>query len=77
VTRSSTDVFNVAFLHLSTLPGQIAHNRNLIEKSIHAAAAAGANWIVTPELAVCGYTFAEHAGTDWIMPQSDIWMSRI
>jgi omega-amidase len=77
VTRSSTDVLNVALLHLAPLPGQIAHNRNLIEKSIHAAAAAGANWIVTPELAVCGYAFAEHAGTDWIVPQPDNWMSRI
>ncbi len=33
--------------------------------------------IITTELCVCGYTFTERIGTDWIMPQPDRWMTRI
>jgi predicted amidohydrolase len=29
---------------------------------------------MTPELAVCGYTFTDRIGTDWITPQPDPWM---
>lgn len=77
MTQSRFDVLKIALLHLAPLPGQIADNRNLIEDSIRVAADAGASWIITPELAVCGYTFVEHAGTDWIMPQPDAWLARI
>jgi predicted amidohydrolase len=41
------------------------------------AAAAGANWVVTPELAVSGYTFAKELGTEWIAAQPDSWMDEI
>ncbi|HSN03603.1 MAG TPA: carbon-nitrogen hydrolase family protein [Nitrospira sp.] len=67
----------IAFLHLAPLPGQIAHNRRLIEAAVTTAAQAGATWILTPELAVCGYTFADQIGTDWIEPQPDAWMTRL
>lgn len=65
---------SVALLHLAPLPGDLDHNRRLIERSVHKAAEAGADWIVTPELAVCGYTFVPTIGTDWIGPQPDAWM---
>jgi predicted amidohydrolase len=41
------------------------------------AARAGADWIVTPELPICGYTFAQTLGTEWILPQPDPWMTKL
>jgi predicted amidohydrolase len=60
-------------LHLAPAPGDVAGNRRLIERGVESAAANGADWIVTPELAVSGYTFQERIGTDWIDPQPDAW----
>jgi predicted amidohydrolase len=68
-------VLRVAFLHLSPVPGKLAHNRRLLETAIDVAAAASAGWIVTPELCTCGYSFADRLGTDWIQPQPDPWMA--
>ena len=70
-------VIRVAFLHLAPLPGDLVMNRRLIETAVAAAAEAGAAWILTPELAVCGYSFADRIGTDWIEPQPDPWMTRL
>ncbi|MCC6141851.1 MAG: carbon-nitrogen hydrolase family protein [Nitrospira sp.] len=67
----------IAFLHLAPVPGDLAGNRRLIENAAMQAAAAGANWILTPELAVCGYSFAGRIGTDWIAPQPDEWMTQM
>jgi 5-aminopentanamidase len=67
---------NVALLHLAPRAGDLAFNKLLIEAAIMKAAA-GADWVITPELAVCGYTFAPLIGTDWICVQPDPWMSRI
>ena len=41
------------------------------------AANRGATWILTPELAVTGYTFADGLGTQWIKPQPDHWMAKV
>ncbi len=65
----------IAFLHLAPLPGDLAHNRRLVETAIARAADQGATWIVTPELCLTGYTFADSLGTDWILPQPDPWMT--
>ena len=67
----------IALLHLAPIPGDLTQNRRRIETAMTTAARAGAAWIVTPELCVCGYTFTDTLGTDWIMPQPDPWMSRI
>lgn len=67
----------IAFLHLAPFPGDLVRNRQLIETAMILAAEAGASWILTPELAVCGYSFADHIGTDWIEPQPDLWMTRL
>lgn len=64
----------IAFLHLAPRPGDLAHNRRLIERGITAAADLGAAWVLTPELGVCGYTFADRIGTGWIHPQPDGWV---
>ena len=67
----------IAFLHLAPIPGALAKNRHLIAHAITKAACLGAAWIITPELAVGGYTFADTLGTDWIAPQPDPWMEKV
>jgi len=69
-----TPALRIALLHLAPLPGDLTHNRRLIEKAVTTAAGLGATWIITPELCVCGYQFADRIGTDWISPQPDPWM---
>ena len=64
----------VAMLHLAPELADVAHNRALAEKGLSRAAALGAHWVITPELFVTGYKFAEMIGTDWILPQPDEWM---
>ena len=73
----STAPLLIAFLHLAPTPGDIVGNRRLIEQAIIAAAQGGASWILTPELVVCGYSFSERIGTDWIIPQPDRWMKEM
>lgn len=68
---------HIALLHLAPIPGALAQNRHLITRAITRAACLGATWIITPELAVSGYTFADTLGTDWIAPQPDPWMNKI
>ena len=41
----------------------------LVETAVTTAAGLGATWILTPELCICGYAFADQIGTDWIVPQ--------
>ncbi len=67
----------IAFLHLAPIPGDLSGNRRLIETAVMQAAQAGAAWILTPELAVCGYSFVDRIGTDWIVPQPDEWMTQM
>ena len=67
----------IALFHLETVPGAIERNRHLIVEAIKHAAALGAQWIVTPELAVCGLQFAHVVGLDWIQPQPDPWMQQV
>ena len=64
----------VAMLHLAPELADVAHNRGLAEKGLARAAALGAQWVITPELFITGYKFAEMIGTDWILPQPDEWM---
>ncbi len=70
-------VGKIALLHLETVPGAIERNRHVIVEAIKHAATTGAEWIVTPELAVCGLQFAHSVGTDWIQPQPDLWMQQV
>ena len=64
----------VAMLHLAPVVADVAHNRSLVERGLACAAQMGAQWVITPELFVTGYKFAEVIGTDWICPQPDDWM---
>ena len=64
----------IAKLHLSPITADIPHNRDLAERGLALAAELGADWVITPELFITGYKFAEVIGTDWILPQPDDWM---
>ncbi|MGE0471088.1 MAG: hypothetical protein Nkreftii_001747 [Candidatus Nitrospira kreftii] len=70
-------VGKIALLHLETVPGAIERNRYVIVEAIKHAAGTGAEWIVTPELAVCGLQFAHVVGSEWIQPQPDPWMQQV
>ena len=64
----------VALFHLAPRPGDLAYNRRLVETAVTTAAGRGAAWILTPELCISGYAFADAIGTDWIVPPPDPWM---
>jgi N-carbamoylputrescine amidase len=66
----------IAFLHISLVSGDIKRNRYVIVEGVKHAAAQGAQWIIAPELAVCGLQFVPIIGTDWIQPQPDAWMQQ-
>jgi predicted amidohydrolase len=70
-------VMRIAFLHLSPIPGDLSGNRECIRHGVIKAADKGARWVLTPELATCGYTFAESHGLDWIEPAPDPWSAEI
>ena len=64
----------IALLHLAPITSDIPYNRALVERGTRAAAEAGADWVVTPELCIPGYMFMKQIGADWIRPQPDPWM---
>jgi predicted amidohydrolase len=72
-----TGTLRIALLHLAPIPGDLARNRRLVETAVTAAARLGATWIITPELILTGYTFADSIGTKWILPQPDSWMTHM
>lgn len=71
------NILRIAFLHLAPVAGDISGNRNLLNQGIEEAARLGAQWVLTPELCVCGYSFADRIGTEWIEPQPDPWMAEL
>lgn len=68
------DILRIALLHFAPRPGDVVHNRRVIETAVAHAGNLGASWIITPELSLSGYTFAADIGTGWILPQPDPWM---
>jgi N-carbamoylputrescine amidase len=58
----------IAFLHLDLSGGPEKRNLDLLAKATGLAAGQGANWIVTPEVAVQGYFFAQEK-TDISIPE--------
>ncbi len=73
-TMAAASTLRIAFLHLAPRSGDLTYNRHLVERAVTTAAGLGAQWVLTPELCICGYTFADQIGTDWIVPQPDTWM---
>ena len=70
-------ILRIAFLHVAPVPGALVENRRLVVTAITKAADLGAHWVLTPELVVSGYTFADRLGTKWIKPQPDRWMAQV
>jgi len=53
----------MALLHLAPQPGEIERNKQMVERAVLRASAAGAGFIVSPELVVSGDGFREL--TNW------------
>jgi N-carbamoylputrescine amidase len=70
-------ILRVALLHLAPRLGDLAYNCALVETAITSAATWGADWVVTPELCLCGYDFCSCIGTTWIEPPPDTWVQQI
>ena len=64
-------VLRIALLHIAPRAGDLEYNCRLVESGVIAAAAEGAEWIVTPELCLSGYEFSPSLGTDWIETSPD------
>ena len=71
------DLVRIALVHLAAGAGQVESNRRRIEAAVDAASEAGADWILTPELAESGYHFAAEIGTDWIEDFPSDWLKRL
>jgi predicted amidohydrolase len=69
LARAVGDRLHVALLHIAPRAGDLTFNRRMIENAIVRAGAEGSDWVITPELSVCGYTFEPMIGTDWISVQ--------
>ncbi len=67
----SASLQRIAFLHQSPTPCDRQANIRSIAAAIGKAADHGARWVLTPELATTGYTFAIEYGTDWIGIEHD------
>lgn len=78
---SRPSVLKIALLHLEPQLGELDSNCGLCESAMEAAAAAGAKWILTPELGLTGYRFDQSpklgGNTDWIKPGPDRWVERL
>jgi len=56
----------IALLHLAPRAGDLDHNARLICAAVGEASRRGADWCVTPELALSGYQFRSRIGLRWI-----------
>jgi predicted amidohydrolase len=72
-----TRPLRIALLHLAPVLGALDENRALIESGTRVAADLGAEWVLSGELIVPGYRFAELIGTEWIAEQPDPWLRRL
>jgi len=73
----SDDIISIALLHFDSTLADLESNTQLIERGVRLAANEGAQWIMTPELALTGYRFDLVIGTDWINAEVDPWRARL
>ena len=76
-TTVKQENIKVAMLHLELKYADLDHNAQLIEAGIELAAKQGADWVMTPELALTGYRFDLKIGTDWVVDGPDQYVQRI
>ncbi|MEM6582554.1 MAG: carbon-nitrogen hydrolase family protein [Pseudomonadota bacterium] len=62
---------NVALLHIAPVLGDLSANTALVARAMTDAKRYGADWVMTPELALTGYKFAGAIGTDWFVDGPD------
>jgi len=60
----------IALLHIAPASGDLVGNIALIRAAVAEAADRGADWCITPELALSGYFFRREIGLHWIDPLS-------
>ncbi|MBL4674185.1 MAG: carbon-nitrogen hydrolase family protein, partial [Arenicella sp.] len=75
--NNNRPLIKIAMLHLELRYADLEHNALLLEQGIKQAAAQGAEWIMTPELALTGYRFDLQIGTEWITVGPDQYVQRI
>ena len=59
-------VIRIALMHLAPRSGDPVSNLALVGDAVRRASRRGADWCVSPELAVSGYCFRPRLGLDWI-----------
>lgn len=76
--QSAANRTNIALLHLDLSGGPTPHNRNKIINAMRKAKDAGAEWIITPEMALQGYFFAvkDTQALATIAPYADVFPLR-
>ncbi|MFT5578762.1 MAG: putative amidohydrolase [Paraglaciecola psychrophila] len=72
----SIGIIHMAPIRASSL-ADITTNANTIVRAMTAAKANGAQWVMTPELALTGYKFKYSLGVDWIKPGADQWTQQL
>ncbi len=65
-TAKADKPVTLALLHLAPRPGEVEHNKRMVEGAVRRASAMGAQAVVSPELTISGYGFRDLIGTDWI-----------
>jgi len=76
-SQQSVTELSIAMLHIAPklikTESDLTHNAKLIEQGMRQAKAQGAQWVLTPELALTGYKFKHTLGTNWIKAGTDRW----
>lgn len=62
------ELSRVALCHFAPELGEVERNRARLGPLVERAAALGARWVCTPELALTGYDFTPRLGAAWIRP---------
>ncbi|MEM8561816.1 MAG: carbon-nitrogen hydrolase family protein, partial [Pseudomonadota bacterium] len=62
---------NIALLHIAPVLGDPVANTALVAKAMADAKRYGADWVMTPELALTGYKFSNAMGTGWFVDGPD------
>ena len=75
--RGEMNKIKISLLHLAPSTGQLESNKALLLQSLKLCAQMKSDWVISPELWVCGYSFERMIGSDWITHQPDTWMQEL
>tara|TARA_B100000029_G_scaffold173533_1_gene170105 strand:- start:18903 stop:19679 length:777 start_codon:yes stop_codon:yes gene_type:complete len=67
----------ISLLHLGPTTGELENNKKLLLKSLELCSQIKSDWVISPELWVCGYSFERIIGKEWINVQPDQWMNML